>query len=127
MQNKDYDAVSVIGKIIMPMIRKVTPQLIAQQIVGVQPMTLPGQLTLGTAFLGGSKEGDWFTVSVPSTIYSFRTNGQEKPENKHLKWAITTYGESYNHLTDQCLWFERDGRFYFRNEADRTMFVLKWG
>jgi hypothetical protein len=126
--NKDHDAVAVIGNIIMPMIRKVTPAMMAQQIVGVQPMTShsDGQLILGTAFLGGSKEGEWFTVSISQSIFTIKRKGEAEKENVHLKWCIATFGESYNHLTDQCVWFERDGRYYFRNEADRMMFVLRW-
>jgi hypothetical protein len=128
MEDKDADAVAVIGKIIMPMIRKVAPAMIAQQILSVQPMTsviTNGELQLGTAFLGGSKEGEWFTISFTKP-FSFYFGKPEKKTDEYRNWCIATFGESYNHLTDQCFWFERDDRFYFRNEADRMLFVLKW-
>jgi hypothetical protein len=127
--NKDHDAVNVINKIILPMIRKVTPGLIAHQITGVQPMMplspTKTRLDLGTAYLGGSKEGDWFTVMVVKP-FKFAIKGELKGDDPHTDWCKATFGESYNNLTDQCFWFERDGRYYFRNESDRMIFVLRW-
>lgn len=116
--NKDQDAVAVIGNIIMP--------IVSRKQFAMQPMTSSnGELHLGTAYLGGSKEGEWFTVMVGKP-FIFSVKGELKGENKHLNWCKRTFGESYNHLTDQCFWFERDGRYYFRKEEDRTMFILKW-
>jgi hypothetical protein len=127
--NKDHDAVDVIGKIIIPMIRKVTPAMIAHQILSVQPMQIASdsktRLDLGTAYLGGSKEGDWFTVMVVKP-FKFVIQNELKGPDPHIDWCTNTFGESYNHLTDQCFWFMRDGRFYFRKEEDMTMFVLRW-
>jgi hypothetical protein len=120
MTSKDHDAVAAVTKIMMPVIRKVVPSLIAQDILSVQPMTLPSdktRLDLGTAYLGGSKEGDWFTVMVGKP-FIFAIKGELKGENKHLNWCKATFNND--------TWFERDGRYYFRKEEDRTMFILKW-
>jgi hypothetical protein len=47
------------------------------------------------------------------------------------QWAIDTFGESSSLWVnpedmDKCRWFGNDRKFWFRNEEDRTMFVLKW-
>jgi hypothetical protein len=47
-------------------------------------------------------------------------------------WCLDTYGNSGS-LWDKnkapkpnARWYMNDRRFWFRNEADRTMFILKW-
>ena len=123
MDSKDQDAVNVVGKIIMPMIRRVMPNIIANQILSVQPMALPSsklELRLGTAYLDGSKKGDWHTVFVVLP-FIFAIKGELKGPNKHLDWCKQTFGEESNDT-----WFMRDDRYYFRNEADQAMFVLRW-
>ena len=49
------------------------------------------------------------------------------------QWAIQTYGEvgsvwQADKWVEQPAqrWYMNDRRFWFRNEADRTMFILKW-
>lgn len=122
--NKDHDAVEVIGKIILPIIRKVHPTLIAQQITSVQPMTMGHQgkveLRCGTAYLDGSKKGDWFTVYVVIP-FNFSMPSKHNAKGDQRPWCIETFGPESNDT-----WFERDSRFYFRNEADQSMFVLRW-
>lgn len=123
MDSKDQDAVNAVAKIMLPMIKKVTPALMAQQILSVQPMTWPLsslELRLGTAYLGGSKEGDWHTVYVVKP-FSFAIKGELKDSNKHLDWCKATFGDESN-----STWFMRDNRYYFRNEADQAIFVLRW-
>ena len=48
-------------------------------------------------------------------------------------WCISTYGKTTGSIwADQTTpepgerWYANDRRFWFRNEADRTMFILKW-
>jgi hypothetical protein len=35
-------------------------------------------------------------------------------------WCIDQFGKS------GARWFEKKGRFYFKNEKDMTMFILRW-
>jgi len=43
------------------------------------------------------------------------------------KWAIKTYGPVSNIWETNCgRWYMNDSMFWFRNESDRTMFLLKW-
>jgi hypothetical protein len=49
-------------------------------------------------------------------------------------WAVQTYGETGSlwretkNLTPEPLhrWYMNDRRFWFRDEKDRTMFILRW-
>ncbi len=43
------------------------------------------------------------------------------------KWAIKTYGPDSSIWETQCgRWYMNDSMFWFRNESDRTMFLLRW-
>lgn len=129
--SKDEDAVQAFAKIMIPMIRKVAPAMIAQQIISVQPMTMPHQnkveLRCGTAYLGGKKKGDWFTVyiAIPFRFNASTSMGHgatvKKIKDDYHKWTEETFGPESNDT-----WFERDDRYYFRSEADQSLFVLKW-
>jgi hypothetical protein len=51
-------------------------------------------------------------------------------------WCINTYGETTGSIWAQEVdkttplvnerWYANNRKFWFRNEADRTMFILKW-
>ena len=49
-------------------------------------------------------------------------------------WAVQTYGETgslWRETKNSTLeplqrWYMNDRRFWFRNEKDRTMFILRW-
>lgn len=50
-----------------------------------------------------------------------------------VEWAKTTYGEpaevweAHNFMWPDCgRWYMNSGKFWFRDEKDRTMFILKW-
>jgi hypothetical protein len=47
------------------------------------------------------------------------------------QWAYASYGESGHPWLSpddlvQCRWLANDRKFWFRNERDRTMFILRW-
>ena len=48
------------------------------------------------------------------------------------KWALRTYGESTGSIwSDKApepaqRWYMNNRKFWFRNEADRLMFIMKW-
>ena len=43
------------------------------------------------------------------------------------KWAIDTYGKDSSIWETQCgRWYMNDSMFWFRDESDRTMFMLRW-
>lgn len=43
------------------------------------------------------------------------------------KWAIATFGKETSIWDSACgRWYMNNSSFWFRNEADRTMFILRW-
>lgn len=65
------------------------------------------------------------------TYYCVEPEGGSWPEM--TAWATTTYGEpaevweAHNFMWPDCgRWYMNDRRFWFRDEKDRTMFILKW-
>jgi hypothetical protein len=40
------------------------------------------------------------------------------------KWMQATFGDS--NWADKGLWVGSDRKYWFRNEGDRTLFLLKW-
>jgi len=40
-------------------------------------------------------------------------------------WMITTFGNG-DWMTEHGLWVGSNRKYWFRDEADRTMFILKW-
>lgn len=40
-------------------------------------------------------------------------------------WMITTFGNG-DWMTEHGLWVGSDRKYWFRNEADRTFFLLRW-
>lgn len=45
-----------------------------------------------------------------------------------LEWCVETFGPTPEDgvWTPGARWYSNNAKFWFRNEADRTMFVLKW-
>jgi len=46
--------------------------------------------------------------------------------NAVMRWCIDTYGSEGIIGWPNDLWMEYENKFWFRDEQDRTMFVLKW-
>jgi hypothetical protein len=45
-----------------------------------------------------------------------------------LQWCVETYGPTPEDgvWTPGSRWYANNAKFWFRNEADQTLFVLKW-
>jgi hypothetical protein len=41
------------------------------------------------------------------------------------KWLLNTMGQN-NWLTENARWVGSNQKYWFRDECDRTMFILKW-
>ena len=66
-----------------------------------------------------------------ATYYCVEPVGGSWPEM--VAWAKTTYSdpaevwEAHNFMWPDCgRWYMNDRKFWFRDEKDRTMFILKW-
>ncbi len=97
-------------KILLPMIRKVMPTLMAQQIVGVQPMT--GMGSIFDRFYG-SKEYNkkyWpYQYYINDTVYQIKDAE---------RWCWDRFKGRY--------WNNYGRHFVFKREKDAVMFALRW-
>ena len=48
--------------------------------------------------------------------------------NKMVEWCVETYGPTPKDgvWTPSARWYVNNAKFWFRNEEDRTLFLLKW-
>lgn len=112
------------NNILIPMIRVLHPTVIAQQLVGVQPMTAAsGQVfSIDTQFPYDSHpcykfSRQWHIGKV--SVY--------QSANLVHKWCEETFGPHPKNPDAWCRWYRYSiKRFYFRDEQDILMFKLKW-
>lgn len=57
--------------------------------------------------------GEYHWVSLPIT-----ESGNKTVEA--LNWSADNFGKSGHR------WFEKEGKFYFKDEKDMTVFILRW-
>ena len=60
--------------------------------------------------------GEYHWVSLPVTD----KNKYENTTELATEWCQEQYGKSGSR------WFEKERKFYFKNEKDMTMFILRW-
>jgi hypothetical protein len=48
--------------------------------------------------------------------------------NEMMDWMVKTFGPTAHDgvWTPNQRWYANNAKFWFRNEADRTMFILRW-
>jgi hypothetical protein len=103
------------AKVLLPMIRKVYPTMIAQQIVGAQPMTMPESPTRLQAYDEPFNMYPYI-AQRHSSMWDLGFNPKDLQDMK--EWCVATLQSSS--------WHYLQGKFFFRNETDRTMFMLRW-
>jgi hypothetical protein len=109
---------------ILSMIRRVQPELIAQNIVGVQPMTSQaGQIfSLRTRYdTRPLRQGDDYT-DYQDYVYWVSPSSKIHVQDC-VKWCEEVFGEI---LGDRWK-LVPDDLFIFRNAADRNWFIIRWG
>lgn len=95
------------------------PGLIAQEILGVNPMTSRKSYTTGIDYVDDTSTIDWYWVQSGSpTIFSMRY-GQLPSITEMEKWCKETFD-------DQTTWKTNFSKYYFKDEEMRTMFILRW-
>jgi hypothetical protein len=114
-------------QILIPMIRQVYPSLIAQQILGVQPMTGP--------------TGEIFTMRTMYDLDSIKF--RKKYKFSRAKWYMMDFDiKYYIEVKEWCAeqfgkhdrcpdawsrwWHRYESTIYFRDEDDAIMFKLRW-
>ncbi len=60
--------------------------------------------------------GEYHWVSLPVTD----KNKYENTTEQATEWCLTQFGKSASR------WFEKERKFYFKDEKDMTLFILRW-
>jgi hypothetical protein len=116
------------NKVLLPMIRQVWPTILAQQIIGVQPMTGPvGEIfTLRTKYMPKPKynfsRAKWYEADrALSSDWSFLKYNREQ-----YQWCVEQFGPTPEEPDAWCRWYVIGSRYRFRDEQDYIMFTLRW-
>ena len=120
------------SKILIPMIRKYLPNIMAQNIVGVQPMIVEQKIETGetyedeaSSYATDANTVEWYWVRLPMVPGAiFNIDLQQQHLEEVTKWCWDSFG---NPQLIDSVWVTMGSRFCFKNAADRTAFVLKWG
>jgi len=127
------------SKILIPTIRRVTPETLAQDIIGVQPMTGPA----GSVYTMRTRYGDIKRTWKDYSVYTMRTRYGDikrtwKDYLESLKWCTCeeatslmqsefpgpyTLQERFDNTLDKTV-----GRYYtmeWENDDDRIFWILK--
>lgn len=110
-------------KVLLPVIRNVMPNIIAEEILGVQPMTRQ-PMTVGEMDHACST---WYWVKPdynPGEIFELDKTRQRVAEIE--AWIEDACGPRGSWHDPDCRWWASDRKYIFKNEEDRTMFVLRW-
>ena len=125
-------------KVILPIIRNVMPSIIANDIIGVQPMTgaLSGMQSIGRALRSGYPGR--ITLTKDHYRHFLRVYNRR---NQHHPEYITQLGYShfkidYNNRNDAVFWCKQTFKpgsfiisfndFWFAYERDAMLFTLRW-
>lgn len=102
-------------KVLLPLIRKVSPTLIADDIVNVQPMVAPK--VMQTGFADGIDHPYWVEpLASPGALFHYGKFDAKHQEQ--IDWCLETFKEED--------WMASSYKFYFKEEKDRDWFVLRW-
>lgn len=107
--------ITVLGQMI-PLIRKQIPAMVAQEIVGVQPMNEVRLFKLRNPTKYKFSRAKWYEAEFDDKYY-FEVD----------KWCEEQFGPHPKNPDAWCRWFHRDTyRIHFRDEKDYVLFCLRW-
>lgn len=110
-------------KVILPVMRNIIPDIIAREIIGVQPMTSQ-PMTVGELDHACST---WYWARPPydpGGIFDY--DGTQRRVREIEDWIEETCGPRGDWHDPDCRWWASNRKYIFKNEEDRTMFVLRW-
>jgi predicted phage tail protein len=115
--------------VILPMITKMMPSLIAQQIIGVQPMPLSAGLIFTQKMTTQDpnivkfhkkykfSRAKWYIAEFDATFY-----------DEVDEWCAKQFGKHDKRPDAWSRWWHRyESSIHFRDEKDYLMFLLRWG
>jgi len=122
-------------KILIPMIRKVMPTMVANDIIGVQPMDLGTGLETGETYVDEAASYatdenivEWYWARLPVAAGAiFNMGAYGKFVDEVDAWCEEAFGPRMSNEQPVFIWDKINGRYCFKRSEDRTAFVLKWG
>lgn len=103
------------NKILIPILRQIVPNIIANEIIGVQPMYNPKfYLESGISFDPCNEMPEWYWIRC--------RNAYPSQYNAMHKFCEDTFGIRGERWTSN----DEEFRFLFTYEQDQMMFLLKW-
>jgi hypothetical protein len=108
-----------LAKIVLPIIKNVVPQIIAEELVSVQPINVFGPSKVETGYTEGIDNPYW--VKMPRNITMTSVRGVEKYYDKsaeYQKWCSETFPKGDYVIIGVS--------YHFKYEKDRDWFVLRW-
>ena len=115
--------------VLLPIIRRTLPNLIASQIVGVQPMTnLGARPQESGTYETGSVIWYWVRPEEPAVLDLADPRHSPAYWDEVEAWCTATYGprNPWAEEISPHRWSASARKYYFRDEADRTMFIMRW-
>jgi len=125
------------NSVLIPMVRQAMPVLIAEQIIGVQPMTAETPIETGetyideaTSYATEANTVEFYWVKPKEqriSIFNFRnlTNNLDL-DIEIFTWAHDTFGAPSDPATTVERWFRSNKKYYFTDAEDRLVFVMRW-
>lgn len=110
-------------KVILPVFKSLIPDIIAREIIGVQPMT-SHPMSVGEMDHACST---WYwaqPASSPGQIFELEKSRQYYHDIE--TWIENHCGPQGSWHDPDCRWWAANRKYIFKNEEDRTMFVLRW-
>lgn len=95
-------------RLMIPMLRKIMPNTVAQQIVGVQPMTGTGGKSIFNQFFAKEYNKKYWPYQYVITQNS----------NEAERWCWERF--------KGCYWSNYGRKFVFKREKDAVLFALRW-
>jgi hypothetical protein len=65
-------------------------------------------------------------VTVSGTRYLTVHPTNSRNWNDMMTWMVDTFGPSDGKIKSDTRWYSTNARFWFRDEKDRTWFILRW-
>lgn len=129
------------NKVLQPIIRQVMPTLIAQKIVGVQPMsTTATPIETGETYVdeassyateANTVEFYWVKPKMPAhNLFTFNSTSIKErldAETEMYEWAVSTFGKPSDPSEKVERWMRSNQKYYFTDAEDRLVFVMRWG
>jgi len=124
-QQRRYCFVDVevgMNNIIIPILRNLYPNLIARQIVGVQPMTAGPPFSFEIRF--DYRVHPRYKFSRKWYVGEINSNADK---TDIIEWCELHFGSHPKNPDAWCRWYRYStSKFYFRDEKDYALFLLRW-